>query len=290
MRHFSSRTIIVAAVALIAGVFAYRAAFVKPQPTVQTIEVRRGAVSQEVSETGEVVASDDLNLFFKNVGRVAHVPVREGDIVTVGQTLMQQATGELEAQLRSALSALTSAQAKFAQASAGASMEEVHVAETAVQNAKARVAAAEQAQTDAQAALADTIGSNETAMAKTYGDYKAALETLFVKASAGYYSLKNDALDANERMSFVSVSETQLASARQLIDDFPSVKANYTLLESDLAVLRGLQDRVQIDDRAIVFISHARIIRDSLQRADSILQASTSASTTSQTAYDTRKA
>lgn len=75
-------------------------------PSFETTEVKRGDVSRVVSETGIVLAADDVNLTFTSSGRISSVLVKRGQKVSLGQTLVQLESAQAEAQLSQAQAAL----------------------------------------------------------------------------------------------------------------------------------------------------------------------------------------
>ena len=96
----------------------YSASTVKTTTTVQTATVKRGTLAATVSAAGNVSATDQSTLAFKNSGRVAKVEVAVGDTVKTGQLLMQQETSDLQLALKTAQSNLLSAQASYTQTKA----------------------------------------------------------------------------------------------------------------------------------------------------------------------------
>lgn len=281
--------IIGGAIVVLGGALAYRAAFLGKKTVVHTVDVRRGSLTEEVSETGTVVAREDIDLSFKNVGRVARISVKEGDQVEVGQLLMSQQTGELRAKLQSAISALVSAQAKYSQALAGSTAEEIRVFETGVVSAQADVNAATQALADAKAALADTAASNEALFAKTYGDLDGVLETLVNKSSAGHSSIKNDLFDTNEKLGYLVAPESLTLLASQVAQQFAGAKTAMSAITGDAAALRATADSASIDALAGKIAANAAVIINLLRDGDTLMQGCTPSSSLSQSSYDTKK-
>ena len=63
------------------------------------VEVVRGEIFQEVSETGQVKKGEQIELGFKSSGRVEKIYVGVGDEVKAGQTLAKIETKDLERRL-----------------------------------------------------------------------------------------------------------------------------------------------------------------------------------------------
>ncbi len=87
-----------------------------------TVVVSHGDFVKEVSVSGKVVASENVDLSFSETGRVTSIPVKVGDQVTVGQTLAQLNIGTL-------LSDLQSARANLAQKRAETQNTQVNLSE-----------------------------------------------------------------------------------------------------------------------------------------------------------------
>lgn len=100
-----------------------------------TLVVRPGNFLQQVSVSGKVVATENVDLSFKQAGRVSFVRVRVGDKAEPGELLASQDTGQLDAQLAEMRAGIDVQKAKLNQLLAGASPEDVRVSEAAVQSA-----------------------------------------------------------------------------------------------------------------------------------------------------------
>lgn len=276
------RAVIAAIVVLAAGYVSYRVFFAKRGPEYLFVEVRRGNVVENVSETGTVVAAEDLDLYFKNSGRVAKVLVKEGAAVAAGEPLMALDTGELKARRRESEAALASAQAKYAQALAGATAEDVRVSEAAAVNAETDLRSAEQA-------LADTIASNEAGLDKTYADLQGNLESVFLKSSAAVQTVKNDVFDAAGHLkNDINVSDSGLAA--QAGPAFLTAAASLTDMSADIDAVRAAADRSLIDALSTAILDDARTIRNAIQLANDLMQGSSPAGSTTQASFDARKA
>jgi HlyD family secretion protein len=122
----------------------YQGFFKKEKPIFTLAEVIRGNISQEVSETGQVRKSEEINLSFKNAGRIEKIYVGVGEKVKRGDILAKQDTTQFEIQLEDAKADLSLALAQLNKLLAGASPEEIQIAKTAVENAKISLEQAEQ--------------------------------------------------------------------------------------------------------------------------------------------------
>lgn len=112
----------------------YQGLIRKEKPKFSLFEVSKGDVFQEVSETGEVKKGEEINLSFKNSGKIEKIFVKVGDKVQSNEILAKLETTQLEIQLRDALAALEVAQAQLNKLLAGATPEEIKIAETEVKS------------------------------------------------------------------------------------------------------------------------------------------------------------
>ena len=134
--------IIIITFLLVIGI--YQGFFRKGKPSFTLAEVIRGNISQEVSATGQVKKGEEINLSFKNAGRIEKIYVKVGETVKKGDILAKEDTTQLEIQLEDARANLSMAQAKLNKLLAGASPEEIQIQKTAVENAEISLSVARQ--------------------------------------------------------------------------------------------------------------------------------------------------
>jgi HlyD family secretion protein len=103
---------------------------------VQTDTVKKQDLKATVLATGQVVSETDLNLSFKTSGVVKSVSVKEGAKVKAGQQLATLSNQDAYASLTSARGSLAQAQANYNKVLAGASSEDITIAQVALDNAK----------------------------------------------------------------------------------------------------------------------------------------------------------
>jgi len=109
----------------------------KGKKTVYTTEpVKKGPLTQTVSETGTIESASAIDLNFKNPGTLAELDVKEGDNVKAGDVLARLDAGSLEIQVKQAQANVDIAQASLNKLLAGASKEDIKVSEEDVNNAK----------------------------------------------------------------------------------------------------------------------------------------------------------
>jgi len=127
----------------------YQGFFKKERPTFNLAEVVRGEITQEVSETGQVKKGEEINLSFKNAGRIEKIYVEVGEKVKEGDILVKLDTAPLKIQLQEAKAASDIARAKLNKLSAGPTQEEIKIAQTAVKNSQVALDTARQGLKDA---------------------------------------------------------------------------------------------------------------------------------------------
>jgi len=103
------------------------------------VQVTRGDVIQEVSVTGRVKPSEDVDLAFERGGKIAGINVKVGDKVFKGQVLVYMDNAELVAQLAGAEASLKSQQARLEELRKGTRPEEIKIQEIKVANAQTTV-------------------------------------------------------------------------------------------------------------------------------------------------------
>jgi len=125
-----------AIIGLLMIIVIYQGFFKKTELTFNLAEVQKGTITQEVTETGQVKKGEEINLSFKSSGRLEKIYVEVGDQVESGESLARLETTELVIQLQEAKAALDIAQAKLSKLLAGATQEEIKIAQTAVKNSQ----------------------------------------------------------------------------------------------------------------------------------------------------------
>jgi HlyD family secretion protein len=269
------------AVILAAGFVGYKWYAAKNRVEIVTVEVKRGDVVEEVTETGTVVASRDVELYFKDGGRVAEVLAVEGQKVKAGDPIMRLDTAQLATRRREAAAAVTSAEARYAQALAGATVEELRVLEATVRNAETALEGTRQA-------LTDTVSSNESTLSKAYSDLSAVLESLNVKAASTNLVLSTEVFDASGALKTDFAIPDGNAGSRAT-DSYQKSKTAQAQLGTLIAQLRAQTDRAQIDALAASILVQAGLTRDAAQYANAAMQAAVVAGSTTQAALDVRK-
>ncbi len=136
------------------------------------IEVERGDLVQEIFETGSTEKGDDVQVSFKEGGRIENILKSEGEIVQRGDVIATLNKRDLELSLREARAALSSAEASLERTVTGATKEEVEVAEAAVRSAETALSSAEDA-------LEDQKKNTQEALRTVYQGVPTALGEVF---------------------------------------------------------------------------------------------------------------
>jgi len=153
------KTIVIIVVAMVIGLgyFAYTRYGPQRPETSPEVAVEEEEIVPVVSASGEVVPARWAKLSFKLSGRVEELAVEVGDEVVAGQLLARLDAAELEHAVAQAEASLALARANLAQVKAGARREEIAAAEQAVAIAEANLAAAEADLARAEANLAQLL-------------------------------------------------------------------------------------------------------------------------------------
>lgn len=128
--------IIIGIVVLAGGFISYRYFRSANESPYQLATVQKGDLTQEVSASGKVAPPTTIDLQFKNSGKLTVLNAKVGKKVAAGQLLAKQDTGVLDAQLAEMQAGIDVQKAKLDQLNAGATPEDIQLAETGVTNAQ----------------------------------------------------------------------------------------------------------------------------------------------------------
>lgn len=124
------------------------------------VEVKKGEVIEEVSETGKVKKGDPINLSFKTPGKIEKIFVKKGDKVKKGDILAKLDDSELKIQLKEAKANLEKSEAALKKLLNGASSEEIEVMKRIIENAKTFLSSQEMVLKDIESAGKETLDSS----------------------------------------------------------------------------------------------------------------------------------
>lgn len=208
--------IILVVILIIVGFIIFR----KEEPTYTLAEVMRGDVIEEVSATGEVELAEEVDLRFKTSGIIERINVKVGDEVKKGTYLIQLASGEVQSQFLQAQASYNQAKAKLDQLLAGATTEEIKVAEQVVENARvaledAKTEAENDLEQDYSSALVYLVDASSKCN-KALADLKDMEKTYFYRST----SLENTFRDkrAKAENAFRGISSLGIKGAEQFVD------------------------------------------------------------------------
>ncbi len=213
------KKIIIITGVILAIILIYQIFFKKNGPVLNLYTVSRGAVIQEVSETGTVKKGDKINLSFKSAGKVEKVYVEVGEEVKTGDPLAKLDSRQLYIQLEESKASLDLYRAQLNKLLAGASLQETQIAKTVVDNAEASSAAAQQSLTDVKLQAEDSLAS-------VYENALSALDDAYLKIYNSFssadsvqraYFIANDQEGLKVRES-VGVISTALSGAKSYLD------------------------------------------------------------------------
>jgi multidrug efflux pump subunit AcrA (membrane-fusion protein) len=176
----SKKIILIIIIVLLLAVGIYQGFFKKEEPTFTLAEVVLGNVSQEVAETGQVKKGEEINLSFKNAGRIEKIYVEIGDQVDSWESLAKLETTELTIQLREAKAALDVTQAKLNKLSAGATQEEIKIDQTAVENSQVSLDTACQGLKDADEDALNVLDDSYLEAYNAFNEVDSIQRTYFI--------------------------------------------------------------------------------------------------------------
>ena len=133
----------------------YQAFFKKSKNGLNLAEVERGIITQEISETGRVKKGEEINLNFKNSGKIEKIYVKVGNNVVTNQDLAKLDTSQLYIQFQEA-------EANLNIISANKSDAQISLK-------------------DAQDKLEDTIATANETIEEVYKDATATLDDAYLK-------------------------------------------------------------------------------------------------------------
>jgi len=253
------------------------AAFKKKEPAYQWVEAIRGDVIEEISVAGTIKPAEDVDLRFETSGTVEKIYVSKGQEVKQGSHLVKLYTGKVYSQFLQTQASYNQAKAELDQFIAGASAEEIQVAERIVENARI---AFKDAKTKAENDLIEDYNNALDAFDNAYFNADKAmkqLETIFDENTL-YEDYRSDLsfrdiqakTDAKDKK---SKADTALENLKELV-----------------MTMRNNPSHNEIDNAFSFFLSYLKTIRAALDSARNLINLVILHSDYSQTQWDTDRA
>jgi RND family efflux transporter MFP subunit len=242
-----NKKIIILIIAVLVLVFSvYQVFFKKEKPKFTVVEVVRGTITQEVSETGQIQKGDKINVSFKNPGRIESISAKVGDQVKKGDILAKLDASDLRIQLQEARANFTLNQAQLNKLLVGATAEQIKSAQTAVSNA-------ENAFQNAQQNLKDVTAQAEESLNSSYEDALNTLNDTYLKAynaQSGAALIQRTYFTGNDQQSTVvkekrSAIETSVSKIKSYLDAVQAsssgdnVDLNLSQIKNELSNVSG---------------------------------------------------
>jgi multidrug efflux pump subunit AcrA (membrane-fusion protein) len=187
----NKKIIVIFILIIVAAIVGWQFFGKEKKPKFETAKAEIGNVLQEVSETGKVIEGEAIKLTFKNSGQIEKIYVAVGEKVKTGDVLAKTKNSELYFQLEEAKAAVAIYQAQLNKLLAGASQEEIQLAETAVSNAEVSL-------NEAKKNLENIIARANDSLQSAYQNAFNVLDDAYLKA---YNSLT--AVDSIQRDYFM---------------------------------------------------------------------------------------
>lgn len=247
-----------------------------PRPaTAETVEVRRMAIAQTIVATGRVNTPARIELAAEITAAVQAVPVREGDTVRAGQTVLQLHDDEARAALAQAQGALQEAQGRASQldqVGEPVSAEAVTQARANLRNAEAEhqrarelVAKgffAQQRMDDAQRALDTARSALNAAMVQAQANRTGGVERQLAQARVQQARAAADAAQARLVRTRIAAPADALVLERRVE---PGTLAQPGRVLLVLAAQGGTRIDAQVDEKHLSLLRKglgARVVAD----------------------------
>lgn len=239
LQMLTRRGIVVAIIVIIGSILFYNFTLKEKKPSYKLETVSMGSVVKEVSETGMVKAQDDINLSFRNSGKIASISVKVGDEVKAGQELAKLDTSDLAIQLSQARASLDVSQARKSDAqvslqAARQSLDDVKAsakesldsayndAEMVLQEAYSKISGAYSIAYEIQQTYFSTYQGDGGAVI----DAKTSIKSAFEGSKTYIDEVNKDTSNQNNIDTALSKIKNYLATTRDAIDSIRAVVSN----------------------------------------------------------------
>jgi len=247
----SKKTILFLIIVAVLGFLVYQLFFRAEAPSYALVEVKRGTVSQEVSETGQIRKGDKINVGFKNPGRIEKIFAEVGKEIKKGDTLAKLETADLAIQLKQAEANMALYQAQLNKLVAGAKSEEIKEYRTAVANA-------ETAFQNALQKLADITAQADDNLNTAYEDALITISNSYLKAYNAYIAaldVQKTYFNGNDLQTIIVVESRSALEASlnrvKVCSDSAQANPSKANIDSNLAQIRTELNLISNNLRAI---------------------------------------
>ena len=234
-----------------------------------TSDVSRANLIQSVSATGKVKSASEIDLNFKNAGKLEILKVKVGDRVTANQILTQLKASDLAINVRKAQADLAEAQANLAKVKSGATPEDVGVL-------KAAVAKAQTDLTNAENDLANTEKTYSQNIVNERQNILTDINSALTKANISLQKVYDTLNYKNDAKNF-STSNATLHN--QVKDEYADsvAKVDAAQLAYSLAILDSSDEKINqgVDKTAIALNLVSKILDDLTKLFDYVIVTST---------------
>ena len=306
------RTIVIIIILVLAvGFYAVYSFTKKPEPKYTTAEVFRDDVVQTVSATGTVEAAVKLDLRFFNSGKISEINVAVGGIVEKDAILAKLNTAQLESQLSKARANLNASKANLNKILEGATIEDIRVSETAVENAQIVLNNAKNNLIDIQNNSVNDISSAEASVSsaqvaldnanKSFENTKIANDNSLNQDYDDSWDVVNpslltafDALNTNKTtLAYEDAQDTLSVLNTQYLNDSSRSKViaqnSYNNANNFIGSVNDNLTRINIESALDIVKIALGDIRDTLSDTGNIMQSTITSSNLSQTELDLLK-
>jgi len=233
------------------AVYRYRAASSAAATSYTTTRVQRGTITDAVTGTGPISASQSVPLNFKNSGKVSEIDVNIGDKAKAGQVLAKLDETDLKTQLQQAQANLANSQAAFNKVTQGTLPTDVAAAQAAVDSANSQLASARKGLGTAQDIAVKDTAASQQALADSQKNLQSVQAQIDASTAADKVAVANaqkalaDAQNTAQTLPAVLAQQIEQAKdklyADQVADDAAvgrgsmSIQARQAALDADQA-------------------------------------------------------
>ncbi len=260
---FIKRRWIISGLGLVVLIIVLSLIFSKGSSSVKTVAVQKGEIISDVSVTGTVTPSQNLDLNFTQSGRISSISVNVGDKVYAGEVMAKLDNSDLAAQVSQAQANIDIQQAKLDQLQRGSRPEDIKVTESDLNKSKV----------DLAGYYSGVINILNDAYAKSDDAIRNQIDQFFINDNT-----------SNPQLTFVS-SDSQGTNDVQF--ERVLVEKELNQWQSELPLINASSSNSVLDSAMVSAQSHLSIIRNLLNELMNVLQMSVGLSQSTLNTYKT---